>query len=115
MNKKLKVQLIRHNEEMRMAFPNLYDLRWVEKAATEGFKQLTETLAETDQKLGELARHEKGYNVFAVIYYMAFEKALNTFFHQCLKDTATTMELSLDELNRLTASLVGHGDSPEAL
>ena len=105
MNKELKAKLIKHNEEMRAAFPNLYDQRWVEKTADEGFKHLVEDLKKADPRLGQLADAKSGYNVFAVIYYSAFEQALNTFFAQCLDDTVTNCNMMLDELQKVTAEI----------
>ena len=105
MNKKLKEQLIEHNKEMRAAFQNLYDQRWVEKEADEGFKDLVKNLKNTDPKLGEAAERKKGYNVFAVIYYSAFESALNAFFKQCMDDSLTITELCLNELQKVTAEI----------
>ena len=105
MNKKLKEEMIRHRQEMRAAFPNLYDMRWVEKSADEGFKELVKNLKSVSPRLGEAAGREKGYNVIAVIYYTAFENALNTFFAQCMDDTMTSVELILDEFQKVTAEL----------
>ena len=105
MNKKLKEHIIRKNEEMKAAFPNLYDMRWVEKAATAGFQQMIKDIEKVDPSLAELARRNKGYNLPAVIYYSAFESALNTFFMQCLEDTMHNVNFYLDELQNLTAEL----------
>lgn len=105
MNKEIKNKIKKRNEEMRAAFPNLYDQRWVEKAADEGFKELVANLKKTDPKLGELAEAKGGYNVFAVIYYSSFEAALNTFFAQCLEDSVTSVGLLIDELQRVTAEI----------
>jgi hypothetical protein len=105
MNKELKAKLIKHNEETRAAFPNLYDQRWVEKSADNGFKQLVKDFKKVDQRLGELAEAKSGYNVFAVIYYSAFEAALNTFFVQCLDDSITNCKLILDKFQKITAEI----------
>lgn len=105
MNKELKEKLIKHNQEMRAAFPNLYDQRWVEKTADEGFKQLVKDFKKVDKRLGELAEAKSGYNVFAVIYYSAFESALNTFFVQCLDDSITNCNMYLDKLQKITAEI----------
>lgn len=105
MNKKLKEKIIKRNEEMRAAFPCLYDQRWVEKAADDGFKELVKNLKDTDPKLGMLAESKEGYNVFAIIYYSSFEAALNTFFGQCMEDMLTTVNLSLNKLQEITAEI----------
>ena len=105
MNKLLKQKLIKRNAENRAAFPNLYDQRWVEKAADKGFKDLVSDLEKINPKLGELAKKQDGYNVFAVIYYSSFERALNTFFFQCMDDGTTTCKLALNELQKVTAEI----------
>ena len=105
MNKELKKKLIKNHEENKAAFPRLYDLRWVENAATKGFKDLTEKLEKVDPRLGAAARQKQGYNVLAVIYYTAFENALNTFFHQCMEDTMQNVDICLDELQNITATI----------
>lgn len=105
MNKKLKEKLIQNNKEMRAAFPNLYDLRWVEKAADKGWKELIETMRDVEPKYAEIAERQKGYNVFAVIYFTAFENALNTFFAQCLDDTITSVELDIRKLENIKAQI----------
>ena len=105
MNKELKEKIIKRNAEQRAAFPDLYEQRWVEKAADKGFKDLIKGMEKIDQRLAEIAKKEDGYNVFAVIYYSSFEAALNTFFMQCLDDTLTTVRLTLDELQKVTAEI----------
>ena len=105
MNKELKEKIIKRNAENRAAFPNLYDKRWVEKAADEGFKSLIKDMEKIDPKLAEFAKRENGYNVFAVIYYSSFEDALNTFFMECLDDTITNITLCVDELHKLSAEI----------
>lgn len=105
MNKEMKEKIIKRNAENRAAFPNLYDQRWVEKAADKGFKELIKDFEKTDPKLAELAKAKEGYNVFAIIYYSSFEAALNTFFMQCMDDSITTVELILDEFKNVTAEI----------
>ena len=105
MNKKLKEKLIQNNKEMSAAFPNLYDLRWVEKAADKGWKDLVKDMKGVEPKLAEIAEKGKGYNVFAAIYFSAFETALNTFFAQCLDDTITNIELDIRDLQNITAEM----------
>ena len=104
MNKELKSKLIKHNEEMRAAFPNLYDQRWVEKAADQGWKDVVKSL---DQAVPGFAKtmNERTTNIFATVYYCAFEKALNTFFGQCLDDSMTAVELTMHELQKITAEI----------
>ena len=105
MNKTLREKLIRKHEEMKDSMPSLYNMRWVEKAATEGWNQLIKDMEKMEPKLAEAARSQKGYNVLAVIYFTSFENALNTFFSQCMDDTLTTVSLCLDELQNVTAEM----------
>lgn len=105
MNKKLKEALIKKHNENKELFPSLYEQRWVEKAATDGWNELVKNLEKSSPKLAEAAKVEGGYNPIAFIYYTAFENALNTFFHQAIEDGMTTVELSLDELQKLTAEI----------
>lgn len=102
MNKELKQKLIKHNKEMRAAFPNLYDQRWVEREADKGWKEVVKSL---NQASPNYKLNEKELNIFAVVYYSAYEQALNTFFAQCLDDTLTTAELTLQELQKITAEI----------
>ena len=105
MNKKLKEKLIKHHEEMKAAFPNLYDQKWMEKAADEGWKDLVGNLEKTSPKLAECAKMKEGYNIFAVIYYSSFEAAINTFFHQIMEDAITEIQVTLDKLQNMTAEI----------
>ena len=104
MNKELKAKLIKHNEEMRAAFPNLYDQRWVEKAADQGWKDVVKNLNHAAPGFKNVA-NEGSMNIFAVVYYSAFENALNTFFKQCLDDSITAVELTMHELQKITAEI----------
>lgn len=105
MNKKLKEALIKKHNENKELFPSLYEQRWVEKAATDGWNELVKNLEKLSPKLAEETKVKGGYNLIAVIYYSSFENALNTFFHQAIEDGMTTVELSLDELQKLTAEI----------
>ena len=108
MNKELKEKLIKHSEKMQGAFPSLYSQRWVEKAADEGWKDVVDSLEESQPGFKKVM-HEKAGNIFEVVYYSAFEKALNTFFVQCLDDTITNCELCLNDLHKITAEIKKKG------
>lgn len=105
MNKTLREKLIKKHEEMKDSMPSLYNMRWVEKAATDGWNRLIKYMEKMEPKLAEAARSQKGYNVLAVIYFPSFESALNTFFHQCMDDSLASVQLFLDELQNVTAEL----------
>ena len=104
MNKKLKEKLIKKNQEMRAAFPSLYEHRWVEQAADKGWKDVIDTL---DKSVPSLKKptHERALNIFAAVYYTAFENALNTFLAQCLDDALTEVQLTMRELQKVTAEI----------
>ena len=108
MNKELKAKLIKHSEKMQGAFPNLYSQRWVEKAADEGWKDVVDSLEESQTGFKKVMEGYVG-NIFEVVYYSAFEKALNTFFVQCLDDSITNCKLCLDKLHKITAEIKKKG------
>lgn len=110
MNKELKAKIIKHRQEMQAAFPNLYDQRWVERAADQGWKDVVRNLEQNCPGFAEVAKNNKGFNIFATLYFTAFEDALNTFFKRCLDDTVTTCKLSLDRIDQITAELKMKGE-----
>ena len=79
---------------------SMYNCEWVEKAATDGFKNILETWKKINPEDSD--KMEENTRGLAIIYYMAFEDALNTFFVQALDDTTTEVELCLNELNKIT-------------
>lgn len=105
MNKTLKEKIIKKHEENKEAFPNLYDQRWVEKAATDGWNRLVKGMEKMAPELAKYAREKEGYNIFAVIYYTSFENALNTFFMQCMDDSIANVQLILDEFQKVSAEI----------
>lgn len=105
MNKRLKESIIKNHEENKKMFPSLYEQRWVEKAATEGWNDLVKQWEKSIPKLAEKAKYDKGYNPLAAIWYTSFEAALNTFFNQVMDDTVTSFELCIDELQKVTAEI----------
>ena len=104
MNKELKAKLKKRNKEMRAAFPNLYDQRWVERAADKGWKNVVNGLDEVQPGFKRVT-NERTVSIFEVVYYSAFEDALNTFFAQCLEDSLTEVQLQLDKLHKITAEI----------
>lgn len=94
-------------KEKFTAHPNsLYNEKWVEKAATKRFenyyKVFLESIPEYMRK--EMDSPELRYRL-SLIYYTAFEDALNTFMLQMLNDTVTDMKLCMDELGKVTARI----------
>jgi hypothetical protein len=96
MNKKLKESFNRHKN-------TLYNQEWIEKAADEGYEKFLKCFNDSisDPKL----RISKDNSRFAVIYYAAFEDAMNTFYRQALDDHMTELEFYFDELEKVTAKL----------
>ncbi len=105
MNQELKKKLIKRNEEMKAALPHLYDIEWVEKTASEGWEEMVKGLEKAMPGFGKMAGAEDGLNIFAVIYYSAFESALNTFFQQVLDDSLAQVEITMNELQKITACI----------
>lgn len=95
MNKKLK-------EKFTEWPTSLYNLDWVVKTAT---KRYNEFLRLFNSSLPEDKRIKADNNRFALIYYAAFEDALNACIEQVMKDGITSIELCLDEFCKLTASM----------
>lgn len=106
MDKELKEKIIANHKEMKAAFPSLYDLDWVEKAADKGWERYKKDLMES---MPEGARDLKGtphvVEILAIVYYTSFEDALNTFFAQVLDDSITNIRLAMDELQKVTAEM----------
>ena len=94
MKKKLK-------EKFTAFETSLYNLKWVEKAATDGYKEFLEIF--NDSIPNPDLRIKPENDRFAMIYYGAFEHALNTFFEQVLEDGMTQIELSIKEWDKVTA------------
>lgn len=94
MNKELKGKFT--------AFPtSLYNQRWVEKEADKTYKEFLEIFNNSipDPSLRIKADNQR----FAMIYYGAFEYAMNAFFRQVLEDCMTQMELDIRDLDNLKA------------
>ena len=95
MRKDLKEKLLAHKH-------TLYDKKWVEDTATEGFERLMKGMHEKEPELASAV--EKCLWPFEIMYYTAFEDALNTFFIQCIGDEVTKVSLYLDKFHKITAS-----------
>ena len=105
MNKKLKEALIKKHNENKELFPSLYEQRWVEKAATDGWNELVKDFEKVSPKLAEELGKEGRLKSPCCHLLHRLWNALNTFFHQAIEDGMTTVELSLDELQKLTAEI----------
>ena len=82
---------------------SLYNNEWVQKAAEDGYNDFLKT---ANDAIPNAARHIEHNNfMFELLYYTAFESALNTFIHQVLEDTMCHVELRLDELHKITATI----------
>ena len=100
MNKKLKEKL------NKVSALKLYDKEWVEQAADKGFERYFDILK---QSYPENVRPKLDDKAFvehcAILYYTAFEDSLNTFLMQVLEDNMHEVELAMDELCKVTASI----------
>lgn len=98
MDKEIKEKLLKGGS-------SLYDKEWIEKAADEGFDDFIRIFNDSlpaDSKY-KLSR-ESNFR-FALLYYGAFEHALNTMISQVFDDTMTEVELYMNELHRVTAQI----------
>ena len=96
MRKDLKKKMLEHGY-------SLYQTKWVEETATDGFKKVMANLREREPEFAAIM--EKCLWPFEVMYYTAFEDALNTFILKCLEDDATKIELAMDEFGNIAAEL----------
>lgn len=97
MRKELKEKLLKFNYR-------LYEKEWVEKTATDGFNRAMEGVREKEPAFAAVM--DKCLWPFEVMYYTAFEDALNTFLIQCIGDDVTKIELFMDELHKVTANII---------
>ena len=83
------------------AFPtSFYNMEWVAQAATEGYEDFLKIFNESlPADMAIKPDNER----FAMIYYGAFEHALNIMLKQVLNDTQTQIELDIRELENITA------------
>jgi hypothetical protein len=95
MNRKLK-------EKFTEWPTSLYNLDWVVKTATKRYKEFLRLF---NNSLPEDKRIKDDNNRFALIYYAAFEDALNACIEQVMKDGITSIDLYLNELGKLTATM----------
>jgi len=96
MRKDLKEKLLKHDY-------SLYNQEWIEQTATDGFKRVMDNLHKNEPVFA--AAMEKCLWPFEVMYYTAFEDALNTFLLKCLGDDMSKVRLCLDDLHKITATL----------
>lgn len=91
-------------KEKFTAFPtSLYNMRWVEKAATDGYKDFLKIF---NDSISNPELHIKPDNYrFALIYYAAFEDALKTFFKQVLDDGINQITLDIKEWDNVIATM----------
>lgn len=100
MRKDLKKVLLEHNY-------HLYSEKWVEETATQGFERCMQALKQREPQIA--ASMDKILWIFEVMYYTAFEDALNTFYLEVLKDDVSKIELYMDEMSEITAKILKHG------
>ena len=83
------------------AFPtSFYNMEWVAQAATEGYEDFLKIF---NEPLPSDKAIKPDNDRFAMIYYGAFEHALNIMLKQVLNDTQTQIELDIRELENITA------------
>ena len=82
---------------------SLYNNEWVQKAAEDGYKNFLKAANNANPNVAKHIEHNNFW--FELLYYSAFEAALNTFIQQVLEDTKCNVELYLDELHKITATI----------
>ena len=90
-------------EKLKERGYRLYEKKWVEQEATKGFEAMMASMRKKEPEYAKAM--EKALWVFEVVYYTAFENALNTLFMQVLKDEFTKVELIMDEFHKLVADI----------
>ena len=104
MDKKLKDSL----NEIPLS---LYNMEWVEEAADKGFDEFKDLLKKTSSAWASaMLDDEHATRVIAMLYYSAFESALNTFLVQVLEDQLHEISLSMDELCKVFAGMKKKGE-----
>lgn len=85
------------------SYSNLYDADWAREAAEDGFRGFLESIA----KALPSDKYEliKDNYQLQVMYYTAFEQAYNVILWKYYDDTQHELELALDKLSKLTASI----------
>lgn len=81
---------------------SLYNKKWVKTAAESGYIEFLEIVNGASKDAAKRIEHNNFW--FELLYYSAFEKALNTFFRQVLDDTMCNVNLYIDELHEITAT-----------
>ena len=85
---------------------SIYKQKWVEKSAMKGFERFFKSLKESyPEDMRDKLEIPAYKNHIRILYFTAFEDALNTFFVQCLDDTISQLNLYMDELGKVTATI----------
>ena len=98
MDKELKKKLTKNGS-------SLYDKEWIEKAADEGFDDFIRIFNDSLPDDSKYRINRESNFRFALLYYGAFEHALNTMIQQVFDDMMTEVELYMNELHRVTANI----------
>lgn len=102
------------SEELKKKFTayptSFYNMEWVAQAATEGYEDFLKIFNESlPADMAIKPDNER----FAMIYYGAFEHALNIMLKQVLDDTKTLIELDIRKLENITAIMKQLADEKE--
>ncbi len=90
-------------EKLTKSGSSLYDREWIEKAADKGYNDFLQAANAANPVAKNII--EKNNFWFEILYYSAFESALNTFIFQMLEDAMTEVNLCLDEFHKVTATV----------
>jgi len=97
MDKKIRELFLQHGSV-------LYNKEWVEKVADEGFDDFISIFNESLEGENAKYRITRECNFrFGLLYYGAFEHAVNMIIHQIMKDNNTELEFYMEQLNKVVA------------
>lgn len=101
---KKEKQFMRPDVRERIShYSDLYDSDWAREAAEDGFRGFLDSIAKALPK--DKYEFIKDNYQLQVMYYTAFEQAYNVILWKYFDDTQHELELALDELSKLTASI----------
>lgn len=86
--------------------PSLYNEQWVEQAADKGYGEFINSLKvlvppDSTRTVDNISKSAW----LKILYYGAFEAALNTFYEQVLDDHMTSIQLCINEWEKVVAKI----------
>lgn len=88
---------------------SLLDPQWIKENAEKSYKDFWERVSKAYPEVGEKGM-EALERLSRVIFYAAYEDALNIFICQIMEDTMHEVSVCIDELGKLTAEIMKKGE-----